>query len=683
MYLKLALKNVKKSYQDFLVYFMTLSFSVCLFYTFNTFQDQKAVIQISSSQDDLVTQLSGVMLFISIFVAMILSFLILYANNFLMKRRKKEFGLYMLLGMPRSKISHILIYETLMIGIISLITGILTGLFLSQILTAITANLFEATLNYHFVFSTYSLIITLFSFFFIFFLVIMFQTWTIRRKQLIDFIKPEKQEQGRVKKLWLSILIFILSILFLASAYVLALIEPYQAFNMLDIIIVLGSIGTILFFLSLSGFLLSLIHSSKRLYFRNLNCFVLRQLSSSVNTSFLIMSILCIMLLLSIGALATGLNLKNTINRTLEASTPYDFSFYVQYFKDQDDKLHHQDFDLRKYQEELGMDPSLIKESHYMTIYQGDLDFQQVDTSHINQKKDTLLDTLIQEKKASVPIIPLSSYNQVMRDTHQKELILQQQEGYLYYDSEVFRQEFEELLSTSPTLTWNDAPIHIINRTYDKAIMFTTPKTDTNSIYLVLPDERIPSDTMKSMSICNINLMDGVSSEDYYNAFTKQLTEMNKGTKLDMSKYPYLIFSWYDANSIRVNSAGMSVSFTYIGIYLGIVFLIASAAILALQLLSQAEENRQRYAILSKLGTEESMQNKAILLQLGLYFLLPLSLAIIHSIVGIQLVNSLVAFLGKGDIVQASFMTAGFFLLIYGAYFFLTYSQYKRILRHG
>lgn len=151
---------------------------------------------------------------------------------------------------------------------------------------------------------------------------------------------------------------------------------------------------------------------------------------------------------------------------------------------------------------------------------------------------------------------------------------------------------------------------------------------------------------------------------------------------MNASKYSDIYFYWYDADSIRVNSAGLSVSFTYVGIYLGIVFLIASAAILSLQLLSQAEDNKQRYAILTKIGTEESMQNKAILLQIGLYFLLPLILATIHSIVGIQMVNALVSFLGKGDILDASLLTGAFFLLLYGAYFSLTYSQYKRILRH-
>lgn len=676
MYLKLAIKNVIKSYRDFLVYFMTLSFSVCLFYTFNSFQDQQAVIEINNSPDDMVTQLGGIMLFISIFVALILCFLILYANNFLMKRRKKEFGIYMLLGMPRSKISRVLVYETMFIGMISLFTGIFAGLFLSQILTALTANMFEATLHYHFVFSKISLIITIAVFFGIFFFIIMFQTSMIRKKQLIDFIKVG-HERGKVKKLWLSIILFIVSLLFLGSAYYLALYDSYAAFKILDFIIVLGSIGTLLFFLSLSGFLLSMIRSSKKLYLRNLNCFVLRQLSSTVNTSFLSMSIICIMLLLSIGALATGLNLKNTINHSIKASTPYDFSIAANFYYREGENLINQDFVIDDILSQLSLPVEKIKEMSQLDLYFGTMQVKDIDFTRIKTSDLRSLD--IENQKLQVKMIPVSSYNQVMRDTNQKELHLNEDQIYVYHDSEYLRSFMETLLKASNGVILNGKKMFPINTSYDISYISTTASTDTHTLYAVVPDAMIDSTTLKAQSICNINLKDTISPLDFGQEFNDLLFD-NGGLK-KMEAYSNLTFSWNDADMIRGNSIGLSVSFTYVGIYLGIVFLIASAAILALQLLSQAEENRMRYAILSKIGTEESMQNKAILLQIGCYFLLPLLLAIIHSIVGIQMMNSLVIFLGKGNMLHASLLTAAFFIMIYGAYFLLTYSQYKRIIK--
>ena len=132
--------------------------------------------------------------------------------------------------------------------------------------------------------------------------------------------------------------------------------------------------------------------------------------------------------------------------------------------------------------------------------------------------------------------------------------------------------------------------------------------------------------------------------------------------------------------SIRENSKGMAVIFTYIGIYLGIVFLIASAVILALQQLSQASDNRKRYLVLDKIGASRTMMDHSILQQLGIYFFLPLFLAIVHSVVGIKVVNSIIVYMGKGDLFGASIITGGIILLIYGTYFLVTYFGYKNIL---
>ena len=189
MYFRLALRNVRKSYKDFLIYFLTLAFSVCLFYMFNSFQEQQAVMEVSQSQMEMIKILVYTMKYLSIFIAIVLAFLILYANNFLIRRRKKELGLYMLLGMPKNKISRVLVYETFIIGILSLFTGMLIGIFLSQILTSVTANLFEVSLDYHFIYSNNATILTIFSFSIIFFIVMLFNTFILNRYKLIDLVR--------------------------------------------------------------------------------------------------------------------------------------------------------------------------------------------------------------------------------------------------------------------------------------------------------------------------------------------------------------------------------------------------------------------------------------------------------------------------------------------------------------
>ena len=126
--------------------------------------------------------------------------------------------------------------------------------------------------------------------------------------------------------------------------------------------------------------------------------------------------------------------------------------------------------------------------------------------------------------------------------------------------------------------------------------------------------------------------------------------------------YPFLGRS---AQIVKEANKGMSVIFTYIGLYLGIVFMIASAIILALQQLSQANDNKKHYAILTKIGTDQKMLNRSIFLQISIYFLLPLLLALLHSFIGIQVVNELVLLFGKSDIIIHSFYTACIITLIY------------------
>lgn len=677
MYFRLALRNVKKSYRDFLVYFLTLSFSVCLFYTFNSFQEQEAVMQLNESVESVVQALIGIMAMLSVFVAAVLGFLMLYANNFLIKRRKKEFGIYMLLGMPRRKISRILIYETMIIGIISLLTGMFAGLFLSQILTAITANMFEVTLNYHFVFSWLGTFITLAAFLSIFAFLTILNSFILNRYQLIDLLNANKKnEKGKVRNLFFAVVLFILSVLCIGAAYFMALYDRYENFSLLNLIIPLGSIGTLLFFLSLSGFLLTIIKSSKHLYYKNLNCFVLRQLNNSINTSFISMSIICIMLLLSIGALATGLNLKETFNRTTRLSTPYDYSINA-YYASEIRYGNEQSLDLRERVASLQLNPAYIDQIVYSTAYY-------VPTTFLDP---ATLPSLLQpyfgvtDGKADefgMRIIPLSDFQQFLKDTGRSPLELADDEAYFFSDNELFRDEFKQMLSHHPMIELFDTSLTIKNTSYDTYYLSNVQNTTNGELQLVVPDHVIPENAVKDVMHCNISVSDDITPAAFSAYVVQQIKERYPNTENEAFALSY---SEFDSESIRNFSIGNSVLFTYVGIYLGIVFLIASAVILALQQLSQADENKARYEILHKIGVEPRMRDRAILLQLGIYFMLPLGLAIIHSIVGVNMFNYLMLAYGKGDILWAASLTGGIFLLVYGGYFVLTYLSYKNILK--
>ena len=154
MLCKLSLKNIKKSIKDYAIYFFTLVLGVSIFYVFNALGSQTIMLDVSSSMEKLIELMIQVLSYVSVFVSFVLGFLIICASRFLIKRRNKEFGIYLTLGFSKRKISMILFFETLFIGFISLIVGLLLGVMLSQFMSLIVANMFEADLTkFTFVFS--------------------------------------------------------------------------------------------------------------------------------------------------------------------------------------------------------------------------------------------------------------------------------------------------------------------------------------------------------------------------------------------------------------------------------------------------------------------------------------------------------------------------------------------------
>lgn len=668
MYFKLALQNVKKSFQDYLIYFLTLTFSVCLFYIFNSFQAQQAVLEMSSAQLNLVDSIQMMMMFLSIFVSIVLGFLIIYANNFLIKRRKKELGLYTLLGMPKHKISTILVYETFLVGVLSLCTGIIAGLFASQLLTVVTANLFEVKLNYSFIFSMDAMLLTIAAFSLIFFIIMVFNAFILNRYKLIDLLKADqKMERLKIKNIYISITLFLISLILLGGTYYYALSTGMEALFHLDIIAPLGTLGTFLFFLSLSGFLLKFVHSSKALYYRKLNMFVLRQINVSINSNFFSMSIVCLMLLFSIGALATGANLNKTINNSIALNTPYDYSHYGSQV------LYTNNFfvDITNIKEDLNVDPDLIASDFFVHDYESDTKL-----AFFRPYLDENLISITQFEKG-FEVLPLSEFNQLREDRDMEPITLTGNEAYIFTSMDILDGSLKSVIEGNPEFPLYGNQMHLANTDFEYLNLGTSLNTGTFSFGFVIRDELIPQDAPLYMTYWNVTLQDDVDQRLFAEQLNQKIADYNQ-THPDTKQYNQMFSA--SAIEVRENSKGLSVIMTYIGIYLGLVFLLSSAVILALQQLSQASDNKVRYQILNKIGAEKTMLNHAILLQLSIYFLIPLGLAIIHSIVGIQVVNTIVKAFGSGDLFGASLLTGGIILLIYGSYFLVTYLGTKRIL---
>lgn len=269
MYSKIAINNVKKSFKDYTIYFLTIAFAVCIFYSFNSIGSQKAILEMNSNQAEYIDIVQTLISYVSVFVSFILGGLILYANNFLIKKRKKELGIYMTLGMSKGKISKILLSETLIVGILSLVAGLLLGICVSQGLSLFTSKLFNVNMSeFKFIISGSAILKTMLYFALIFVVLMIFNTRIISKYKLIDMLTAErKNEEIKIKNPIVALIIFVISVIILGTAYYLV---TNSGLNPVDfkfkLSIVFGIVGTVGFFYGISGFLLAVIRKSKNIY---------------------------------------------------------------------------------------------------------------------------------------------------------------------------------------------------------------------------------------------------------------------------------------------------------------------------------------------------------------------------------------------------------------------------------
>ena len=670
MYSKIALGNVKKSFKDYTIYFLTLTLAVAIFYAFNSIEAQKATLEINTGQAGYIEVISKSISVISVFVSIILGSLIIYANNFLIKKRKKELGIYMTLGMGRKKISRILIMETLVVGIISLISGLILGLIISQGLSIFTSKLFEVSMSeYKFILSFEAIQKTVVYFGIMFILVMLFNAVIVSKYKIIDLLTAgRKNENIKIKNPIMYLITFVICTISLAIAYKLALEAGLNFGDIrLNISIILGIIGTFLFFFSLAGFLLYMVKKSDKVYLKGLNIFVTKQINSKINTNFISMSIICLMLLITMGVLSTGLSFKNALESGLEKTTPFDASAVM--YLDEDKPLKSVEEALNN----LGF--TMNKEDKY--VYFNDYRLEDVKILALINKGlgEEYEKELRKLKYSNVDFMKISDYNAI-RELRGKDKI------ELSNDEVLLTSSQSKIIDIVNKFIENNRTIEIMGQDYkinnDQVI------TDDNITYglsvniftVVVPDE-VVKELEPTTAYMNVNYSDN-NREESEKRF-RELSSYYRSSGVDYDKVGFIDIITRDM--VYEESKGMTTTILFIGIYLGIVFLITSMAVLALQQLSEASDSIERYKSLRRIGATEKMINKSILTQTFIYFSLPIMLAFIHSAVGIKVANDFIEMFNKPDIGASSIITIGIFLIIYGGYFYATYTGYKNIIK--
>ena len=696
MLFKIALRNMKKSLKDYTVYFLTLVLGVALFYMFNSLDGQTAMLAMTSSNLRIMDLLIRLMSGMSVFIAVVLGLLIVYANGFLIRRRKKEFGVYMMLGMGRRGVSGIILIETVFVGIFSMVVGLIIGIFGSQLMSVLTAKLFKVNLTaLKFVFSSNAMIKTILYFTVMYVAALVFNTFLVSRLKLINLIYgARKNEIVIFKNPYICVTVFIAACVALGLAYarVSKGVMSMSGFNDLIPPIIAGVVSTVLVFWSLSGFILQVLQKMKRVYYNKANIFVIRQITGRMNTNVISMSVICLMLFIVISALSSAMSLRNSLQARLDKITPADVSIECLLHIEDEEDAAAKNISLPVIADvltEVGFDLKDFKAYEEVTMYEENgLTIRDSIGDVTNDETFNYYGFMLEEQ---IEIMKLSDYNRLMKLFGYDTIELAEGTYAVCCDMDDIMASRNRVLKEGKALELGGQTLTPAFDTCLNNALHVEYQT-TNPGVLIVPD-----------SVAEHLIPAGKVMSAFYNADTveetdrieRQLNPEDIDKDNILGKFYMAIGDdfaegyGYSSNvltrqDVYLESIGLTTIVVFIAIYLGVVFLIASAAVLSLKQLSESTDNAERYMVLRKLGASESMLNGALFKQIGSFFLAPLLLAVIHSIFGVKFglsaVEGFTTF--KASELIASILATGALIIgIYGMYFVATYLGAREIIK--
>lgn len=659
-YFKLALGNVKKSFKEYTIYFLTLLFGVCIFYTFNSIESQKIMMDIGEYQKAAFEMVGKVMSVASVFIAGVLGFLIVYANNYLIRRRKKELGIYMTLGMEKGSIGRTLFLETVFIGLISLVLGSILGIFLSQGLSVLTAKLFQVNLTkFQFVFSMEALKKTILYFAIIYSIVLIFNSVTLRKVKLIDLLTAaKKNETLKTKNIMISIIIFIISVVMIGYGYYRILskgIAELDAYFSLTIVI--GVIGTFLFFFSLSGFLLRVVQSNKRIYLKNLNMFVLRQINSKINTTFISMSFICLMLFVSICTLSSGLGMSKSMNSDMKELTKVDATIYSYEGINIGETIKEKGFDIDEFSNDY---------VNYQ-LYDSNVGLKDYLGKEESNKAKSLYPVM---NNSPMKVIKLSHFNKILDMLGEENIVLNDNEYAIYSNVNETKSGLEKSLKSNKEITINNKKL-VPSKLELMDITINNEMIKNNCGIFIVKDSLVEGlEVKEGWLVLNYKDNNGDMESNFSKSIDDAIEDENS------------IFS-ITKEQLLASSVGVGAMTAFLAIYIGVIFLLTAAAILAIQQLSESADNVTKYNLLRKIGVDNNMINRSLLVQIAIYFMVPLSLALVHSIVGLKVSSDIVSVFGSGSMMTQIIISIVLLVVVYGGYFLATYLGAKKMVKEN
>lgn len=664
MYGKIIRKNVGKNIKDYSVYFLTLLIVVAVFYAFNAIESQPAFQETAQSGTSISHQVVSMIGIVSKFIAIFLAFLIIYANNFLLRRRKKELGIYMILGMSERKISTMFVGETILIGILAIISGIGVGCLLSQVISVLALKLFAYDMSsYRFVFSAASLKETIICFIIIFAVVVLFNIRTISKVKLIDMLNASRKNEAMTveKTGMLGLLILCAGVLYGVCAYLVYKGNGLSfTSNQVSICALAICVATAMLVYGLAGLVLNFLRKRKSWYLKDVNAFFIRQISSKVQTNFVTMTVVSLLLTGTICVLALGIGMADSMNGTVKEAAPYDL---VLLEEEIDQGTRKEEFYQQLKGKGLSLDEAL-GDSYIIDFYET----EQLRYKQMLSDTENLPDIVKNLPESTMPILSITDYNNALRLQGKEPIELEENSYLLNSKFNVTDENLEKKYKEKPVIEIGEFKLKPGLDTVLHNVYYTNVVGINDSGTIIVPDK-----VVESLKKTNMALL-GVYKKDYdESGLMKEMMPFIGDPKstLDCITKSLVCGAYYDAFAMAA----------FICCYLGIIFLIICVTILSLQQMTETEDNVKRYQLLKKLGVENKVCCLTLFKQILIYFGVPLIVAIIYSIVVLpKAAEKLQYSLGMEVGTQVTFIVV-LMIIIYGGYFLMTYLFCKRMLR--
>ena len=723
MLCKLAWGNVRRAGRDYLVYLLTLTLGVTVFYAFNTISMQ---VDIAGIDEEGLAQVMGSMLGdLTYFLAGVMAFLMVYANNFIMKRRKKEFGLYQVLGMGRGRVATIMALETVIVSVVAFVAGIVLGVGLSQLMTFFTASLFKTQIaNFHFFFSMHAFNLTLACMLVMFVLTLLLNLRAVRRTKLIELMGAERRNETiKTRNPWIAIAIFVVGVVLVGVAYYRLLRDGFpltatdsklqEAMNQFGITTAMVTVGTFALFWGLSGMLIKLLQSLRGVYWRGLNMFTVRQLAAKVNTVCFSMGVIAMILFLAITSVTCGMSIASVMNENLERYNPADMSqTYVYYTPDTLDYY-------KEYVNPSEADRMVLADSTvdlysawHGDPWHGDRKDKSADNNDETGKKVNIADVAGEHVQidsylsyplggsnpsvipsemcktmgeklpkafegsnadmTGLSVTPASQYNKLRQMMGEEPVSIGRDQYLLTCDmGGELVDLYTKYMAGGHALTLGG---HTLKPATDKSDEDTAAIANSamgsNGGTVVVADELLSQLNLQPYSSSLlVNYKQGMD--------TTEADESIKYTVLDNllvdGKEPGSGGIFITRSEMYAQAAQMNGLISYLAIYIGFVLVVACAAILSIQQLSNVADGSRSYRVLAQIGCDDRQIRHSVMAQQAVFFLFPLAVGLAHSFVALKVIIELVSIFGNMSIGGTVGLTCAIFLAAYGGYFLVTY----------